>query len=427
MTKDMYNVFSKILREELLIALGCTEPISIAYCSAKLTEVLKQIPEHILVECSADILKNVKGVLVPNSGNLKGVKAAAILGAIGGKPSKQLEVLADINNEHIERTKQLLNQDYCQVKLLKSNENLHLKITGKAGIDKATIELLGTHTQIVKIVHNDKVLFSVPINENTSQDDAPVLNGELTIKNIIEFSENVDLDNYDLREILKRQIDLNLDIANEGLSNSYGASIGKTLMKSKDRDVETLAKAYAAAASDARMGGCTKPVVINSGSGNQGITVSLPVIQYSKKLGTTEEKLLRALIISNLIAIRIKSTYGRLSAFCGVVGAAAASGAAITWLHNGSYEQISSTIINTLANISGVVCDGAKSSCASKIASAVDAAILGHNMSMQGKQFMPGDGVVKSDVESTINSIGRIARDGMQQTDKVILELMFES
>ncbi len=427
MSVEMCRKFSNILHEDLLVALGCTEPICIAYCSSKMREVLGQLPESILVECSGNIIKNVKGAVVPNSGGLKGVDAAAVLGAVGGNPAKELEVLTDITEAHIAKTKEFLTQNYCQVKLLETGENLHVRITGTAGAHKAIVELMHTHTRIVKIVRDDEVLFDISLQEAEEKNQMDPLFKDLTIRNILTFSEEVDLDDYGLRMLLERQIELNTGIADEGLSNPYGAGIGQLLIKDYGNNVKSRARAYAAAGSDARMSGCDMPVVINSGSGNQGITVSLPVIQFAKELNKTRDELLRALIISNLVAIHIKSSYGRLSAFCGAVSAAAGCGAAITWMHGCDYLQISGTIINTIANISGMVCDGAKPSCASKIASAVDAAIMGHCMSMEEKQFMAGDGLVKQDIEATIQSIGRMASEGMLETDRKIIELMLES
>ena len=422
--KYTYDQYVGILKKELVPALGCTEPIAIAYASAVARKTLGCVPEKIIAACSGNIIKNVKSVIVPNSGGLKGIEAAAAIGAIGGNPDKKLEVLMAVTEEDIKTTQGLLKTDYCSVELLKGGANLHIIITAIAGNDKALVEIIDTHTNIIRIEKNDKIIYQSVEQTNGEKKKEQIDWSCFSIKNIIKFANSVDLD--DVREIISRQIEYNTTISNEGLTHQYGANIGKTLLTEYGSGIRVRAKAKAAAGSDARMSGCVLPVVINSGSGNQGMTVSLPVIEYAKELGVCEEKLFRALVVSNLVAIYLKSGMGRLSAYCGAVSAACGSGAAITYLYGGDYQRISKTITNTLANVSGIVCDGAKPSCAAKIASSIDAAIMAHTLSMNDEAFNSGDGIVKDNVEKTIESVGRLARDGMKETDIEVLRIMVE-
>ncbi len=419
-----YRNYLEILKRELVPALGCTEPICLAFAAAKSREILGQMPERVLAECSGNIIKNVKGAVVPNSGGMKGVEAAIAIGAVGGNAQKELEVVADIQPEQIAEAAALVKtRAFCEVKVLKSKAPLHVRITAFAGEHRAVVEIRDAHTNIVLLQKDEEILFceqpkQKKVVEKMSQE-------EMNVREILEFANTVKLE--DVQEIIGRQIEYNEKIAEEGLQKEYGASVGANLLKYYGDDIKIRAKAYAAAGSDARMSGCLAPVVINSGSGNQGITVSLPVIQYAKHLQVSREKLIRALVLSNLIAIHEKMAVGRLSAYCGAVSAACGSGAAITYLHNGTYEQICATITNTLANVSGIICDGAKPSCAAKIASSVDAAILGHYLAMEQEQFNAGDGIVKEDVEQTISSVGILASQGMRETDEVILDIMVEN
>ncbi len=396
--KKLYDNYVKILENELVPALGCTEPIAIAYAAAKAREVLGEFPDHVEMRCSGNIIKNVKGVTVPNSDGQRGIDVAAILGIVGGDASRELEVLESVKPEDVEKTREV-----CK------------------GSHYAEVTIINRHTYITKIVKDDEVLFEAAVSEESSNYvDKSLLN----VKDILEFADTVNID--DVREVLKRQIDMNSAIADEGLIHPYGAQIGRTLLQVYGDDVKIRAKARAAAGSDARMGGCSLPVVINSGSGNQGMTVSLPVIEFAKSLFCTEEQLYRAMVVSNLLAIHQKKYIGSLSAYCGAVSAACGSGAAITYLYGGSYEDISATIVNTIGNVGGIVCDGAKSSCAAKIASAVDAAILGHFLGRTHHWFQPGEGIVQKDVEGTIKSMGYIGRVGMKDTDKQILNIMID-
>lgn len=425
--EEMYlSMFSSILHDELIVAMGCTEPGCIAYCAATAREFLGEVPERITVKCSRNILKNVKGAIVPHSKGLKGVEIAATLGTIGGDSKRGLDVLANITDADLVKAKDLIACRFCQVELLETNDNLHVIVTGYTQDHTVLVELQNTHTGITQIVKDDVSVYLADIVE-TKAHALDELWSKSSIRQIVNYAEKVDLDERNLRNLLETQIELNSRIAMEGLSNDYGVNVGSTLINCFGNNVINRAKAYAAAGSDARMSGCNLPVVINSGSGNQGLTVTLPVIEFANELEKTHEELLRALVISNLVALRIKSGYGRLSAFCGVVSAAAGSGAAVTWMHGGTLDQIEATIVNTLANISGMVCDGAKPSCASKIASAVDNAITAHYLSMQNHVFNSGDGLVKENVEKTIDSICRMANEGMIETDKKIVEIMLES
>lgn len=421
LSREKYQNYVDILKEELIPALGCTEPIAIAYASAKAREVLGGLPERIVAECSGNIIKNVKGVIVPTTKDLRGIEAAAIIGAVGGDASKELEVLASVNQNHLDQSKILIEKGICQEKILDTPAKLHIIIRAFRGDDSALVEIIHTHTGIVRIEKNGEVLLDMPYS--TEEDKSGTTNREdMSIEDILEFANTVDIE--DVRDTLSRQVEYNTAIADEGLHRIYGANIGMTLLSIYGDDVKVRAKAAAAAGSDARMSGCEMPVVINSGSGNQGMTVSLPVIEYAKELSVTEERLYRALCISNLIAIHQKTKIGRLSAYCGAVSAATGAGAGISYLYGGGVKEISQTVTSTLANVSGIVCDGAKPSCAAKIASSVDAALLACYMTMQGRGFRSGEGIVKDSIEGTIESVGKLAKDGMQITDEEILRIM---
>ena len=428
MRKDNWTQeqYAALLREELRPALGCTEPVSIALCAAAMTKALGCMPERMLVECSRNILKNAKGVVVPNSGGMKGIDVAAALGAVGGAPERGLEVLTGVTPEQIESARAWLARGACQVRLMDTPETLHLVVTGISGDGHtASAELKRTHTGLTRVTRDNVAIFHCKTDAEAQEENDAAKS--LNVGGILAFAEKARLEENGLRELLERQIECNSRIAEEGLSHPYGACVGATLLRHFGESASVRAQAYAAAGSDARMGGCEMPVVINSGSGNQGLTVTLPVLEYARELGKDHETVLRALLVSNLVAIRIKAAYGRLSAFCGAVSAAAGSGAAITWLRDGTETQIETTIVNTLADISGMVCDGAKASCASKIASAVGTAILASCMSMDSKGFAAGEGLVKQNVEQTIDTIGRMASEGMAETDKKILQLMQEA
>ncbi len=421
MDKKTYNNFVQILRSELVPALGCTEPIAIAYAAAKAREILGDFPDKVEMICSGNIIKNVKGVTVPNSGGLCGIDIAATLGIIGGNANAELEVLSNVTKSDIEMTQRLVAEGYCTYNLQESVENLFVSAHVTSKNHSAQVTIVNRHTMITKIEKDGVVLFNHEWNE-----DSPnyIDKSFLSVSSIVEFANTLVL--ADVEDIISQQIELNSAISKEGLSHGYGAQVGRTLMTFYGNDVKTRARAFAAAGSDARMGGCSLPVIINSGSGNQGITVTLPVIEYAKELNASKDSLYRALVISNLISIHQKKYIGNLSAYCGAVSAACGAGAAITYLHGGTLEQIGLTIINTIGNVGGIVCDGAKSSCAAKIASSVDAAILAHNMSMCNHSFKPGEGLIKDDIESTIRSICYIGRNGMKHTDIEIINVMTE-
>lgn len=417
--RETYQKIIEILKTELIPALGCTEPIAIAYAAAMAKKVLGNRPEEMEISCSRNIIKNAKSVVVPMTGNLKGIEAAGIVGMLGGTAERKLEVLTTVTQEHLEEAKRLLAEDFCKVSFLDTPEKLHILVRMKAGQDEVLVNLVRTHMGISWIKKNGEVIYEEQID---SMQDHTLDYQVLNISSILKFAEEVDLN--EIGPVLQRQIDYNTEIAKEGLRRNFGANVGKTLLEVFGDDVKIRAKAMPAAGSDARMNGCELPVIINSGSGNQGMTASLPVLEYARQLGAEEDKVFRALCISNLIAIYQKSSIGRLSAYCGAVSAAAGAGAGITYLLGGKEEEISQTIVNTLANISGIVCDGAKSSCAAKIASSVDAAIMATMLTMKQRGFEPGDGIVKKKIQDTMDGVVKLARDGMKETDEVILGIM---
>lgn len=424
MDKAIYNSYLAILKSELIVALGCTEPIAVAYASAKARRVLGKMPDQCIVACSGNIIKNVKGVTVPNSGGLKGIDTAAILGIVGGDPDQCLAVLEKIRPEHVAQTKQLLNEGFCQCKLIENVANLYIVVHLEAGEDTAEVVIENYHSNIVRICRNGEVVYSRQKDGKDTVENNPD-KSLLNVKDILTFADEVAIE--DIADRIAMQIQYNSAISQEGLTHSYGVEVGRSLMADFDANsVKLRAKAAAAAGSDARMSGCPLPVVINSGSGNQGITVTMPVIEYAKEYGVPQERLYRALVVSNLISIHQKKYIGSLSAYCGAVSAACGSGAGIAYMLGCTYQEICDTITNTIANIGGMVCDGAKPSCAAKIASAVEAAILALHLSRKKCVFQPGEGLVKTDVEQTIASIGRMGREGMKKTDIEILNIMLE-
>jgi L-cysteine desulfidase len=418
---ERYIAYLNILREELLPAMGCTEPIAIAYAAAKTREVLGTLPETVRVEASRNIIKNVKSVVVPNTDGLKGLRASAISGIIGGNPAKALEVLSDLNDSDRQQIREFLETREVNIVEATSGLIFDLIVTVTAGDSTVSVQISHYHTNIVLITKNGEVVYKdLPCEEveTISLTDRSMMN----VRDILDFAASVDL--KDVEELLQQQIDYNMAIAEEGLKHTWGANIGSVLLETWGDDVKVRAKALAAAASDARMSGCDLPVVIASGSGNQGITASVPVIVYAREMKSDHETLLRALIVSNLITIHQKTGIGRLSAYCGVVSAGCGAGAGIAWLHGGRFEEVAHTVVNALAMVSGIICDGAKPSCAAKIATSVDAGILGFLMFEKGQQFYGGDGIVTKGVENTIRNIGRLGRDGMRETDKEIIRIM---
>lgn len=416
-----YAQYLQILREELIPAMGCTEPIAMAYAAAKARQVLGKMPEKMDIVISGNIIKNVKSVVVPNTGGMKGIAAAVAAGAAAGNADKQLEVLADIGKDDIHLIAEFIES--CQMTVMKSDSGklLDIDLHLYAGEDSVRLRICDYHTNIVLIEKNgEKLLEKSADGGDESETDRSVLN----VRGILDFAESVRIE--DVQSMLEKQIEYNLAISEEGLRGEYGAAIGKTLLETRGEDVRVRARAQAAAGSDARMSGCELPVVIVSGSGNQGMTASLPVIVYALDMHASHEQLLRALVVSNLVTIHQKTPIGRLSAFCGAVSAGCGAAAGVAWLLEGTYEAVSQTITNTLGMISGTVCDGAKPSCATKIASAVEAGLLGFDLYEKGKALHGGDGILKDDVERTIESVGQLAREGMRETDEEILDIMLD-
>lgn len=418
-----YNAYIKILEEELVPAMGCTEPIAIAYCAAIMKDTLGNIPDAVDVYVSGNILKNVKSVTVPNTGGMHGIDAACAIGIIAGEKEKKLEVISKVSNEQIIALREYLDKKIIKVHHSDNESVLYIEIVGKYLNDTVKVIIKDAHTNVSLIEKNNQIIYQNDEKVETykTKTDKSIL----SIKEIIEFIEILKVE--DVKKILDRQIKFNMDIATVGINNSFGANIGKTILKYSDpNDVLQVSKAYAAAGSDARMNGCDMPVVINSGSGNQGITASVPVIIYAKMKNRTEEELYKALALSNLCTIHIKNSIGKLSAFCGVVIAGAGCSAGIAYLDDGREKEIIHAIVNTLGIVSGMVCDGAKSSCAAKISSAVEAGFIGYYMYKDGNQFYSGDGFIKKGVENTIQAIGSIARVGMCETDKEIIHIMLD-
>lgn len=416
----VYQTYIQILKEELVPAMGCTEPIALAYCASKCYETLNDEVKHIDIFVSGNIVKNVKSVIVPNTGGLKGIEASVVAGIVAGDSRKVLEVISVVNELQKEEMKHLLKTIPIKVTPLESDYALDIIVHLYSEKHHAKVRIAGYHTNIIYIEKDENVLYEsgVVAAQDSSLTDRSLLN----IQNIYDFALMVDIE--DIKEILQRQIDYNLAIAKEGLENDWGANIGSVLLKTYGNDVKTKAKAYAAAGSDARMSGCEMPVIINSGSGNQGMTASLPVIIYAQENQMSIEQLYRALVISNLCTIHQKTGIGRLSAYCGAVSAGVGAGCGIAYLNGGDCKTICHTIVNALAIVSGIVCDGAKPSCAAKIASSVDAGILGYYMYINGCEFKGGDGIVSKGVENTICNIGRLSREGMKETDKEIIKIM---
>lgn len=416
-----YQAYLAILREELVPAMGCTEPIAIAYAAARAREVLGVLPERVRIEASRNIIKNVKSVVVPNTGNLRGIEASAAAGIVAGNADKALEVISSIDDSDREKLKDFLNCKEITVNESESGLTFDLVVSVFAGESNASVRISHYHTNIILITKNDETIY-----QNQGCDEVEISDlterSILNIRDILEFAEAVDI--QEIEDLLQSQIDYNMAIAEDGLRGDWGANIGSVLIDSWGDDVKVRAKALAAAGSDARMSGCELPVIIVSGSGNQGITASVPVIVYAKELGSDKDTLLRALIVSNLVTIHQKTGIGQLSAFCGVVSAGCGAGAGIAWLHGGRFEEVAHTIVNALATVSGIVCDGAKPSCAAKISAAVDAGILGFLMFERGQQFYGGDGLVSKGVENTINNISRLGREGMRETDREIIRIM---
>ena len=423
-SNEKYSAYIQILEEELVPAMGCTEPIAIAYGAAKARELLGALPDQVVVEASGNIIKNVKSVVVPNTGGLHGIEAAAAAGVVAGRPELMLEVISQVTREQQEEMRVYLEEHPVRVEFLDGDLVFDIRLTLRRGENEAKVRIANYHTNIVHLEHNGQVLLDLPVE---AEDESGLTDRSLlSMADIFDFAQTVEID--DVREVIGRQIECNMAISQEGLTHSYGANIGQVIRaSSRPDDPIARAKSAAAAGSDARMGGCEMPVIINSGSGNQGMTASVPVIVYGREIGASEEKLYRALVLSNLITIHQKTRIGRLSAYCGAVSAGAAAGAGIAYLDGGGYEEVIHTVVNALAIVSGMICDGAKASCAGKIAAAIDAGVLGYRMYQQGQQFHGGDGIISRGVEKTLDNVGRLGKIGMRSTDKEILQIMLQT
>ena len=421
-----YRDYVNILKEELVPAMGCTEPIAIAYAAAVARRTLGRPARRVEVEASGNIIKNVKSVFVPNTGGLRGIPAAAAASMAAGNPDLELEVLSQIGEAEQAAIRQYLEDTPITVKLAASPFIFDITIRAWAEEESALVRIVNYHTNIVRIEKNGQVLKEV--EAQAAAEEGLTDKAVLSVEGILEFARECRLS--DVEEVIDRQVRYNTAIAQEGLRGDYGANIGQVLLDTYGQDVKIRAKAMAAAGSDARMNGCGLPVVIVSGSGNQGLTASLPVVEYAKELGVDRETMLRAVMVSDLITIHLKAEIGRLSAYCGAVSAGCGSGAGIAWLYGREKDpasllkDVSHTIVNALAVDSGIVCDGAKASCAAKIASAVDAGLLGFYMYQKGQQFRGGDGIISKGVEETIRNIGLLATQGMRETDREILDIM---
>ena len=419
--KNIISAYESILREELVPAMGCTEPIAIAYAAAILRDALGCAPESIEAGLSGNIIKNVKSVIVPATGGRHGIEAAIAAGVISARPDLRLEVLTVLGEDAGERIEALLGSTPITVSEINSPCTFDLALTATAGGDVARVSISGTHTGVTSVIRNGRDLTDRYTTDDgvavTERVDRSVLN----VQDIVSFAEECDITS--LAPLLRRQIELNMAIAKEGIENEWGASIGRLLI-TRGNSVARRARAYAAAGSDARMSGCELPVCIISGSGNQGITASVPVAVYASDMGVSEEDMLRALLVSDLITIHQKTGIGTLSAYCGAISAGVGAGAGICFLHGGRFYEIAHTLVNAVAILSGTICDGAKPSCAAKIAMAVEAGIMGFEMSRTGRQFYGGDGIVTKGVENTIRNVGRLARDGMSETDREIIRIM---
>lgn len=418
-----YTSYIEVLKSELVPAAGCTEPIAIAFAAAKAHSVLGKLPEKVVIYVSGNIIKNVKSVVVPNTGGLRGIEAAAAAGIAAGDASKVLEVIADVDENGKQRILDFLKLHNIIVRPADNDLVFDIDLSVFAGSDSVRIRITDYHTNIVLIEKNGEVVYAPESVTFEKSENALVTEKDaMTIAEIVDFADTVDLS--DIGDTIRRQIQYNSAISAAGLAHDYGANVGRILLKTYGNDVKIRAMAAPAAGSDARMSGCELPVIIVSGSGNQGMTASLPVVEYAKEYNKTEEELIRAVILSDLITIHQKSKIGRLSAFCGAISAGCGAAAGIAYLLGGDYDTIAHTLVNSLAIVSGIVCDGAKASCAGKIAAAVNAGILGYNMYLNGSQFWAGDGIVSKGVENTIRNVGRLGRDGMRETDREILKIM---
>ena len=409
--------YIELLKREVKPAFGCTEPIALAFAAAKATELLGVRPDHVHGRLSGNIIKNAKSVTIPNSEGRTGIYYSLILGTLVGTAEKELEVLEDLTHEQVVEADYLFEADYCSVELAEGVENLFIEVTAVAGEHTSKVIVQNTHTTISYAEKDGEVVIAL------SPEEVAKHSIELCFDSCYEFASTVDA--KELEEILGPQLDLNMAIAEEGMKNNYGSNIGKLII-SNSSSIADKARAYAAAGSDARMDGCSMPVMINCGSGNQGITLSVPIMMYAKEYGIDRDHTLRALALANVLALYIKQYIGRLSAYCGVVSAASATASGVAFLLNESKEVIWETLSNALAGTSGVVCDGAKASCAMKIGMSLGNSLLAYTQAKTENSFKAGQGIVKEDIDKTVQTVATIAREGMKQTDVVILETMLE-
>ncbi|MBR2046603.1 MAG: serine dehydratase subunit alpha family protein [Agathobacter sp.] len=421
-TKEVYQAYCDILKEELRLAMGCTEPIAIAYSASIARSYLVAEPTEILIGLSGNIIKNTKSVVVPATGGMHGIAAAVAAGTVANRPDLVLEVLGSLTEADVPKMKALIEECPIAVRELDTTHIFEILIQMKNKNESVTVRLLDRHTNLVYVEKNGEVL----VRNTAEEEDGGIKTDRtlLTVENIVNFVNEVNLD--DVRELLELQIDCNMAIAEEGMKNNYGACIGKVIYKNGDCSLADKARAYAAAGSDARMNGCEMPVCIISGSGNQGMTASIPVVIYARELEKSEDDMLRAVLLSDLITTHLKTGIGCLSAYCGAISAGCGAGAGIAYLQGGGFKEVAHTIVNSLAILSGTICDGAKSSCAAKIAMAVESGILGYEMYKNGQQFYGGDGIITKGVENTIANVGQLAREGMSGTDKEIIKIMLE-
>ena len=416
----IYQQYLDILHEELRPAMGCTEPIALAYAGAKARELLGMLPERVVAYVSGNIIKNVKSVIVPNTDGLHGIGPAICAGVVAGKAEKQLEVISQVSRQEQLALKDFLNKTPVEIHQSESNLIFDIDLRLFAGENTARVRIVNHHTNIVRLEKNGEVLLDLPVTE--SSEDHLTDKSCLSIERIVEFADNLNTE--DVADCVGRQIQYNMAIAEEGLRNNWGANVGSVILHRQGQTVEKRACAYAAAGSDARMSGCEMPVIIISGSGNQGITASVPVVIYGQELGASEAEILRAVAVSDLVTIHQKTGIGRLSAYCGAISAGCGAGAGIAYLQSGGVRGVAHAVVNAVAILSGTICDGAKPSCAAKIAAAVEAGILGYDMYMDGQQFYGGDGIITKGADKTLTNIGRLAREGMRETDRTILEIM---
>lgn len=422
-TDLLYRQYLQILKEELRPAMGCTEPIALAYAGARGREVLGTLPDRIVVRVSGNIIKNVKSVVVPNTGGLHGIAAAVCAGVVAGQADKQLEVISSVSPEQRDALTRYMQSAKVEIEPARSELIFDIDLELYAGSDRVRVRIVNHHTNLVYLSKNDEVLLELPVAE--ASEDRLTDKSCLCIDRIVEFADALDPE--DVRDTIGRQLQCNMDIAREGIAHDWGANIGSVILRRQGDTVQRRAAAYAAAGSDARMSGCEKPVIILSGSGNQGITASVPVAVYAQELGASQAALFKAVAVSDLVTIHQKTGIGRLSAYCGAISAGCGAGAGIAYLCGGGREAVAHTVVNAIAILSGTICDGAKPSCAAKIAAAVDAGLLGYAMYRENQQFYGGDGIVTKGADRTVTNVGRLAREGMKETDRTILKIMLES